>query len=196
MTSNKQIDSPKYKDGYLKLVVGCMFSGKTSYIIKECLAWKSIGKTVLIVNYSLDTRYSANNEVVSHDKYGVDALMTTKLEDIDAQSHDVILVNEGQFFDNLQKHVRYWCDTLKKIVVVSGLDGDYKRSEFGDIGKLMSDCDELVKLKAYCSECKNGTEAIFTWKKSNRTTEIIDIGGSDKYVPLCRKHYNEHTKIE
>jgi len=193
------VDLPtKYQNGYLKIVVGCMFSGKTSYIIKESLAWKSIGKRVLMINYVLDTRYSTSR-VVSHDRNGVECIMVPSIDQeqlknigVEIDGYDVIIVDEAQFFENLRGNIRLWCDKMKKIVVVSGLDGDYKRNNFGNIYELISDCDEYVKLKAYCAQCKNGTYGIFTQKKNIGTTNdsIVDIGGHDKYEPLCRAHYN------
>lgn len=183
-------------NGYLKIVTGCMFSGKTSYIIRECKKWQSIGKNVLIINYDLDRRYSEKDQIVSHDKFKIDCVMISEL-DIDISEYDVVLINEAQFFSQLKDHVNYWCDELKKIVVVSGLDGDYLRGKFGEVLDLIPYCDEFIKLKAYCSICKDGTDAIFTWKTSNNTDikNIVEIGVHN-YVPLCRKHYNlERNKI-
>ncbi len=194
------LNSSKYKNGYLKIVVGCMFSGKTSYIIKERLAWESIGKKVLMINYILDTRYGKPNAVTSHDQNGTECIMASSLSDgvITAKldEYDVIIVDEAHFFEDLLTNVTLWCDTMKKIVVVAGLDGDYKRHVFGEINKLISHCDEYVKLNAYCTKCKDGNIALFTWKIANVSNEqnIIDIGGTDKYVPLCRMHYNMASK--
>lgn len=186
-----------HKNGYLKIVVGCMFSGKTSYIIRECKKWQSIGKNVLVINYSLDHRYSEKDMVICHDKYGIDCTMLQSFSDEFNKSilqYDVIIVNEGQFFPDLRKHVLFWCDQMKKIVVVSGLDGDFLRNRFGEILDIIPDSDEVIKLKAYCVSCNDGTDAIFSWKKINNNTSSIDIGGSEKYIPLCRKHYNIEKK--
>jgi thymidine kinase len=186
--------------GYLKIIIGCMFSGKTSYIIRECKKWQSIGKNVLMINYAMDRRYSNKDLVVSHDKFSVDCMMvdkiSDKLNDV-VTEYDVVLINEGQFFSNLISSVKHWCDDLKKIVVVSGLDGDYLRGKFGEILDLIPDCDDLIKLKAYCSLCKNGTDAIFTWKikdnPANPNKVLVDVS-TTKYIPLCRKHYNDEKE--
>jgi thymidine kinase len=190
-----------HPDGYLKIVVGCMFSGKTTYIIRELNKWKSIGKKVIVINYSADHRYTDEDKVVSHDRCSVDCVMIDSFtSDINnqIQDYDVVLVNEGQFFKNLNQNVRKWCDDMKKIVIVNSLDGDYRREEFGEILKLIPNCDEIIKLKALCTKCSDGTDAIFTWKLCNNnpnTDDIIDIG-VDKYVPLCRKHHNkERAKL-
>lgn len=183
-----------YSNGYLKIIIGCMFSGKTSYIISEYNKWNSIDKNVLMINYSDDKRYSDKNMVINHDLYGTNCVMLEYLTHLkNISDYDVILINEGQFFKDLKYYAKYWTDVLKKIVIVSGLDGDYLRGKFGEIIDLIPDCDEIIKLTAYCSMCKDGTSAIFTWKIKNDLPGIyqIDIGGIDKYIPLCRKHYNE-----
>ena len=196
-TDNKSIIHP---NGYLKMVIGCMFSGKTTYIINECKKWKKLGKSPLVINYALDRRYTNEDKVMSHDNIGVDSMMMHELSfDTNIGTYDIILINEGQFFPNLKEKVKYLVDILKKIVILSGLDGDYLRNPLGDILDLIPDCDEIIKLKAYCSLCSNGTEGIFTWKtKDNQINKsvLIDIG-TDKYIPLCRKHYNnERNKQE
>ncbi len=192
--NNKKIT---HINGYLKIVTGCMFSGKTSYIIREYKKWQSIGKNVLMINYDLDKRYTSKDQVVSHDKFKIDCVMINDL-DIDVSEYDVILINEAQFFPQLKDHVNYWCDSLKKTVIISGLDGDYLRGKFGEILDLIPHCDEFIKLKAYCALCKDGTDALFTWKTHNNTDKknIIEIGVSN-YIPLCRNHYNvEKNKLQ
>ena len=192
----KVVKKTPYASGYLKVVLGCMFSGKTTYIVRECKKWQSIGKNVLMINYILDTRYTNKNEVVTHDQIKVDCVMLNNFNELLSSSinnYDVILVNEGQFFSNLRNTVLKWCDDYNKIVVVSGLDGDYMRGKFGEMTDLIPDCDEIIKLKAYCSMCADGTDALFSWKLSNNDN-LIDIG-SDNYVPLCRYHYNKQKSI-
>ena len=181
-----------FPDGYLKLVVGCMFSGKTTYIINECKKWQSIGKQVLMINYNLDIRYSNQDKIISHDQYSIDCVMIDKLTQKltkQVELYDVILINEGQFFSELKLYVNHWCDELKKIVVVSGLDGDFTRSIFGEIIDLIPNCDDYVKLKAYCSTCKDGTCAIFTWKIKDRPIVSLIL----ELINMC--HYVENTTM-
>ena len=183
-----------YPEGYLKLIIGCMFSGKTSSIIAECTRWKSIGMNVLVINYDLDKRYSDKDMAITHDKNGIDCTMLRELSNHNVNDYDVILVNEGQFFGDLKENVLQWCDEMKKIVIVSGLDGDYLRKPFGQILELIPYADDYIKLKAYCVMCKDGTEGIFTWKTIDRDPQaVVDIG-TDKYIPVCRKHYNDNNK--
>ena len=196
MSCDKKMDINS-STGYLKIVIGCMFSGKTSYIIRECKKWQSIGKKVLMINYFQDRRYTDKDQIVSHDRISSDCIMIDKFTpDLDkkVETYDVVLINEGQFFENLAETVRKWVDGLNKTVVVSGLDGNYMRGKFGEILDLIPDSDDVVKLKAMCVLCKDGTEAVFTWKAvDNPEKAIIDIG-SDKYIPLCRMHYKEKLK--
>lgn len=183
-----------HPNGYLKIVIGSMFSGKTTHIIGEYARYRSIGLNVLVINYDLDTRYSVKPLLVTHDRNGIDCTMVHELSNLDVIMYDVILINEAQFFGDLKNNVLIWCDKMKKIVIVSGLDGDYKREPFGQIVELISNADEYIKLKAYCTECRDGTEAIFTWKHTDRvhdSNSVVDIG-TDKYIPVCRKHYNQY----
>lgn len=180
--------------GYLRLVLGCMFSGKTSEIIKEYNKSRSIDINVLCINYLFDTRYSDDNLLHSHDKFHVECIRVDKLADVskfaDLKNYDEIMINEGQFFSDLKEYVIDWVDNLNKRVIVVGLDGDYKRNKFGQILDLIPYADDYCKTHGYCTLCRNKTKAIFTWKYSSKNTnDQIEIGGTDKYVPLCRKHY-------
>ena len=75
-----------------------------------------------------------------------------------------------------------------KHVIVAGLDGDASRKPFGKLLELIPYADTIIKLKALCKKCNDGTEALFTSKKVHDDT-TVDIGGSDKYEALCRKHF-------
>ena len=75
-----------------------------------------------------------------------------------------------------------------KNVIVVGLDGDSDRENFGDIHKLIPLCDDIVKLKAYCSICKDGTLGIFSKRLSQKKDKIL-IGSSRDYIAVCRECY-------
>lgn len=194
---NEQIQSNIiHPNGYLKIITGCMWAGKTSAVINECRKWESIGMKVLVINHSLDNRYSKCNKVVSHNKTSIDCIMIDKFTNEfnkKVNKYDVIIVDEAQFFKNLRKNVLHWCDKLRKMVVVCGLNGDYMRGKFGEILDLVPDCDDFIRLKALCTECRDGTNAVFTWKVKQSgvsSDNNIDVG-TDNYTALCRKHYNE-----
>jgi thymidine kinase len=180
----------------LKLYIGCMFSGKTSELIREYTRWRKIGRKVVCINFSSDTRYGDDDFVYSHDLNKIQCLKATNLLDIpDAELTDVqvILINEGQFFKDLFDFCSKWVDLHKKDIVVCGLDGDYRRKPFGQINDLISIADEVTKLKAFCTKCNDGTPAIFTHRISE-CKDIVSI--NNDYIPVCRAHYVELNKLK
>ena len=176
--------------GKLELIMGNMFSGKTSELIRRINREKSINKRILVINYIHDNRY-ATDSVATHDNLKVNCLKLSKLSDITqkhVEQYDSFFIDEGQFFKDLYDRVLLLVDIYHKHVVVSGLDGDIYRNPFGEMTKLIPLCDTVDKLTAYCSVCSNGTPAPFTKKKIN-CDQLIDIGSTDKYIPVCRTHY-------
>ena len=176
--------------GKLELIIGNMFSGKSTELIRRINREKSINKKILVINFSEDNRYS-NNSVATHDQLKVNCIKLKKLSDFNKNllnQYDSIFIDEGQFFIDLYSFVLELVDDYKKHVVVSGLDGDSNRNTFGEIIKLIPICDTVDKLHAYCNKCNNGRIAPFT-KKIKEDGNLIDIGGSNKYIPVCRYHY-------
>jgi len=101
----------------------------------------------------------------------------------------VVLINEGQFFQDLQEGVSELVNTYKAHVYVAGLDGDFRREKFGQILDLIPLCDKVYKLHALCVRCKNGKKAIFSHRmmtSSSCTVEQKIVGAEDVYQPLCR----------
>jgi thymidine kinase len=177
-------------NGSLELIIGNMFSGKSTELIRRINSIKSINKKVLIINYIHDNRYSKDS-VCSHDNIKIKSLKTDFLLLIDKElllNSDFIFIDEGQFFSDLIEFVKLYVDFYKKNITISGLDGDSNRKKFGCILDLIPLCDSVLKLKAYCIKCCDGTYAPFTKKIINNDV-LIDIGGSDKYIPVCRTHY-------
>lgn len=186
--------------GYLELIIGPMYSGKTSKLLdiyKQCLFCKI---PVSVINHSFDTRYH-KTLLSNHDKVMIPCLQTIQLNDIwnskdkncdeyiDIHKSEVILINEGQFFDDLLEVV---IDMLKhnKKIYICGLDGDFERKKFGQILDLIPYCDKVNKNTSLCSICKNGTLAIFSLRITNEKEQTII--GSQNYVPVCRNCYKYH----
>ncbi len=178
----------------INLITGCMFSGKTSMLINVAKMNQLLNKTVIIVNYENDTRYSENTKVMTHSGMSFDCVPCAKdllfmlKEEPNIRNADIICINEGQFFNNLVDFCTTLCN-LGKEVHICGLDGDYLRRPFGEILNLIPICDTYVKLQALCMSCKNGTRASFT-KKITNSDNLIEIGSTDIYIPVCRKCYN------
>jgi len=176
--------------GYLHLILGPMFSGKTTELIRIYNKYTACGIKCLMINHGSDTRYSNEGHVTSHSKGQIKSLNLIKLNQIDEFSlvnYDVILINEGQFFSDLYDIVKMLVDTAKKHVFVCGLDGDFKREKFGQMLDLIPLCDNVVKLKAVCQECKK-SDAIYTYRKTNDTQQTI-VAEKDMYSALCRNCY-------
>jgi thymidine kinase len=179
------------KTGYLEMVIGPMFSGKTTWLIEKYKSYTYIGKKVLVINYSADIRYSTTM-LSSHDRIEIPCVFSSLIcDDSDVwnavKDADVILINEGQFFSDLVGSVRMMVDTMNKHVFISGLDGDFRREKFGDILDLIPICDKVEKLSALCAICRNGTPAIFSKRLTDESNQVVI--GSDNYKPLCRNCY-------
>ena len=178
-------------EGRLELIIGNMFSGKSSELIRRINRERSINKKILIINYSGDNRYSRDS-ISTHDLTKLKCLKLEKLLDLpeqNIQQYDSFFIDEAQFFGDLYSFCNIAVEKYNKHVVVSGLDGDSNRKPFGDIIKLIPICDTVDKLTAYCNKCNNGTLAPFSKKFSKTNESVIDIGGNDKYIPVCRYHY-------
>lgn len=190
-----------YPSGYLELFLGPMFSGKTTHLIQLYKMHKYIGKKVVVINYSGDTRYSNENMMSSHDQVMIPCIMANSLgemwnnnEDSNymiIHNADVILINEGQFFSDLYDIVIQMVDNAHKIVYISGLDGDFQRNRFGKILDLIPHCDKITKLQSICAICKNGNHGIFSHRITKEQQQIVI--GTDNYIPLCRECYLHET---
>lgn len=180
--------------GEIHVVVGPMFSGKTTTLLRRILAEKETGKRIAVIKSDKDTRYCAHS-IASHDG---EKLPCWSLPDLsrfkerfgyDAYRNqlDVIGIDEAQFFgDDLYEFCREAADEEGKTVIVAGLDGDYLRRRFGTVLDLIPIADSVTKLASRCELC--GKRASFTLRKTEeRATELI--GGADVYTPVCRSHY-------
>ena len=185
------------KVGSIHVIIGCMFSGKTTELIRNAKRYKSIGKKVLVLNYKMDTRYG-DNKIISHDLINEPAYMISSFDEIFQNEHlkklynesEFICINEGQFFKNLKEFCINGANDDNKIIYVCGLDGDYKQEKFGDMIDLIPVCDSVKKLYALCKIC--GEKASFTRRIiSKDNDQQVLIGSSESYLPVCRKHLQD-----
>jgi len=168
----------------LNLIIGPMFSGKTTELLRIAKRLQSINLKVLLLNYYEDTRYS-NSEMSTHDKDGLPCTFIKHFDNLNYDEYDVICINEAQFFSKLVPFCKKVL-SKNKTLYVSGLDGDYKQEKFGEILDLVPLCDTITKLNAFCKICKDGTAAHFTKRLvTNKTQKLI---GTDEYIPVCRTH--------
>lgn len=177
----------------LDIIIGPMFSGKSSYLLSSIRKYKEINWPVFVITSALDKRYTTTAKIINHNRDYAEANCAVK-ELYDIQSNiefleaKVIIIEEGQFFPDLLEFVKEAVEVYEKHVIVAGLDGDAQRKPFGRMLELIPLADSIVKLKAFCKHCNNGTEALFTSKKVH-DSNTVDIGGADKYEALCRKHF-------
>ena len=189
--------------GYLELIVGPMWSGKTSKLLDLYRQMTFCEIPTMVINYSHDTRYS-ETQLSSHDKRKIDCIKALQLKEIadivslstpmqmnsEFANTEVILINEGQFFPDVVEWTKQAVDVYNKKVYICGLDGDFERKTFGNWLDLISICDKVTKLNSYCGNCKK-LPAIFTYRKTNDTSQTLI--GSEEYLPVCRKCYHALT---
>lgn len=195
------------KKAYLEIILGPMFSGKTTELIEIHKTFISSGYKVAVINHSADTRYH-ETMLSTHDKEMIPCIQTSSIDSIwnycDLESAyddlaaqhmklrwaDVVLINEAQFFDDLVPCV---LDMLKenKKVYVYGLDGDFQRRKFGSILELIPYSDATRKKTSFCHYCANGTAGIFTMRLTGEMQQTLV--GSDNYAPVCRGCYEKRV---
>jgi thymidine kinase len=183
------------KTGKLDIIIGCMFSGKSTELQKRIKKSRLIYDNILVINHISDDRYFESS-VCTHDHHKMNAItldllvpFTTTLSYENVKS---IFIDEGQFFPDLLDFIRLAVERDNKYVVVCGLDTDFKRQPFGQMIEIIPLCDSIIKLKALCLICRDGTNALFSHRKIKSNIEEINIIGiGDLYEPLCRKHYLE-----
>lgn len=173
--------------GYLDLILGPMFSGKTSYLIEQFYI-HHMSSRLLVINHKSDNRYTSNEQMVSHDGNSIPCILVSSLNEINLNMnhYDRILINEGQLFPDLFEFVMKQVYENKKYVYIAALDGDYKRNPIGQVHQLLSHSDSIIKLHGKCYLCKK-KPSIFTMRTSNDTEQILI--GTDQYKPVCRMCY-------
>ncbi len=185
-----------YNNGYLDLILGCMWSGKSTKLLSLYKKYKLSEYNPIIINYS---EIKNDDDVMNtHDNQTIDCLYVSKLSDIYninntsshfIDNHKTLLINEGQFFPDIYEWCSHMVNKKHKVIHIAALDGDFKTKGFDNILKLLPQADSFQKLTAICTICKDGTPAIFTHRTSDNTQRILF--DACEYTPLCRKCYNK-----
>ena len=184
-TQTQHIMAQTTKSGYLEIILGSMYSGKTSRLVEIYKQCQFCNISVIVINHTIDNRYD-DNLMSTHDQIKIPCLKTEKLFYLLIIRSDVILINEGQFFPDLEAFVEKMLEQ-KKQIYICGLDGDFERKKFGQILNLIPLCDKVTKLTSLCSLCKNGTPGIFSKRITSEKEQTVV--GSDNYIPVCRSCY-------
>ena len=180
--------------GWIEVICGSMFSGKTEELIRRLKRAKIANLKVEIFKPAIDTRYH-EQQIVSHDE---NAILSTPIDNSQtilllAGDVDVIGIDEAQFFDDQLPDV---CDQLALSgarVIVAGLDMDYTGKPFGQMPFLLAKADYITKLHAICMKC--GNIANYSYRKIPNEDRIM-LGEKDVYEPRCRRCYNLDGAID
>lgn len=177
----------KSNKGWIEVVCGSMFSGKTEELIRRLNRAKIARQKVEIFKPALDTRYHDEN-IVSHNELSIRSTPVQTAAEIllFAGDSDVIGIDEAQFFD---AHLVEVCNKLAnsgKRVIVAGLDMDFAGVPFGPIPHLMATAEFVTKVHAICVVC--GDIAQYSYRKIALQDKIL-LGETDSYEARCRKCY-------
>ena len=184
-------------DGYLKLIIGPMYAGKSTELIRNIDKFTYLSKKILVINHEFNNRYNSIN-LTTHSGYSHDNCIVVKyLKDVQDKyaeefyNADVLIIDELQFFDDALTYIPQWCDCKKKYVVASGLSGNSDKKPIGHVLDLIPHADELIHLKALCSKCCDGTPAFLSKKIINNNSNVL-VGSTETYVAVCRKHFTNY----
>ncbi|KAK3282696.1 hypothetical protein CYMTET_9577 [Cymbomonas tetramitiformis] len=189
---NERVPRPP-KCGQLHLILGPMFSGKSTELLRLVERYEVEGNSVLVVKSALDERYGVDS-VVTHDGKTRDCVALPSLQRLeehvsqqDLAQYQVIAIDEAQFFSDLVEFCLEAAEKRGQTVIVAGLSGDFRRLPFGQIPNISALADTVTKLSARCSRCNEPAHF------SLRTVVDADttlVGGSEMYAPACRTCYN------
>ncbi|XP_009802734.1 thymidine kinase-like [Nicotiana tabacum] len=191
-TGIDQRDHNHVNSGEIHVIIGPMFAGKTTALLRRVNSEAKMGRNVVMIKSNKDTRYAVD-AVVTHDgtKFPCWSLpdlssFKQRFGQVAYEKVDVIGIDEAQFFDDLYDFCCNAADIDGKTVVVAGLDGDYLRRKFGSVLDIIPLSDTVTKLTARCEIC--GKRAFFTLRKTEEMQKEL-IGGAAMYMPVCRQHY-------
>jgi thymidine kinase len=190
-----------YRPGYIEVISGCMFAGKTEELIRRIKVLEFAKKNVLVFKPALDNRYS-DTKVVSHGGSSVDSIVVENsraILDYVNDDTDVVAIDEVQFFD---KEIMLVCDYLAKKgvrVMAAGLDTDFRAEPFGVMPQLITDAEFVTKLTAVCMKCgapATRTQRLVNGKPASYHDPIILVGASEAYEARCRHCHEVIDKPE
>lgn len=174
--------------GWIEVITGCMFCGKTEELIRRLRRAKIAKQKVKIFKPQIDTRYS-DELIVSHNDQSLPSILIKDIKDVLQLANDaqVVGIDEAQFFT---ENIIDVCNSLAiqgKRVIVTGLDQDYRGVPFEPIPHLLAIAEYITKQLAICVVCGNPAD-----KTQRKTTdpERVIVGAADIYEARCRKcHY-------
>ncbi|MDX2247361.1 MAG: thymidine kinase [Bacteroidia bacterium] len=182
-----EVNSANRKTGWVEVVCGSMFSGKTEELIRRLRRAQIANQKVEIFKPMLDSRYSSG-AIVSHDRNSIHSTPVSHSSEILplALNVEVVGIDEAQFFDTgLPQVVRTLANSGVR-VIVAGLDMDFRGIPFGPMPYLLAMAEFVTKVHAICQVC--GSLANYSYRLSDDETTVL-LGEKDSYEPRCRKCY-------
>tara|TARA_Y100001978_G_C23699673_1_gene439984 strand:- start:1257 stop:1832 length:576 start_codon:yes stop_codon:yes gene_type:complete len=187
----EQFPLQKKTNGWIEVICGSMFSGKTEELIRRLRRAEFANQELVLFKPKIDNRYSKKN-VVSHSGNAFEAVLVEQSSEIlrNINGHKVVAIDEAQFFDN---EIISVCETLSGQgvrVILAGLDMDYTGKPFGPMPDLLSVAEYVTKVHAICVSC--GNLAQFSHRTVEEKSQVL-VGAVEKYQPLCRACFNNAT---
>jgi thymidine kinase len=185
----------RYDGGWIELICGSMFSGKSEELIRRLVRAEIAKQKAQVFKPSLDDRYQ-HDKVSSHSGIHFEATVVQNAEEIAAQiaeDTDVIAIDEVQFFD---WKIAELCDNLAhegRRIILAGLDMDFRGEPFGPMPLLMAQAEVVDKLQAICMVCgapASRTQRLIDGRPANYDDPIILVGASEVYEARCRQHHD------
>ena len=188
-----------YSSGWVHVICGCMFCGKTDEMLRLLRRFSIAGRRVLLVKPRLDTRTDADR-VFSRSGAQHEAVTVDDSSQIEAAAGeaDIVAIEEGQFFDEGLPDVVERLASAGKQVIVTGLDRDFRGIPFGAMPRLMALADQVTKLTAICVLCgepATRTQRLIGGQPASADSPLIVIGGlgDETYEARCRLHHEVPT---
>lgn len=181
----------QYREGWIEVICGCMFAGKTEELIRRINVLSYARKNILVFKPKIDDRYSTT-EIASHAGSKVPCIVISEAKEILNHVNydtDVVAIDEVQFFDeDVVDICEYLADSGLR-VMVAGLDKDFRGEPFGVLPDLLTRAEFVTKLTAVCAICgapATRTQRIINGKPASFNDPIVLVGAKEAYEPRCR----------
>ena len=181
----------QYREGWLEVICGCMFAGKTEELIRRIDVLSYAKKNIIVFKPKIDNRYS-EKEIVSHAGTKVPCIVVKESKDIlkyVKPDTEVIAIDEVQFFDHDIVDVCEYLADKGLRVMVAGLDKDFRGEPFGVLPELLTRAEFVTKLTAVCAKCgapATRTQRLVGGQPASFEDPVIMVGADERYEPRCR----------
>ena len=187
------------KKGWLEVIVGPMFAGKTEELLRRIRRLEYAKQNVVVFKPDIDDRYD-DHSIISHNRTRADSINIDRAEEIFdhiTKDTDVIAIDEVQFLDDAVIEIIDHLVQKGKVVMTSGLDMDFRGEPFSFVPVLMARAEYVMKLSAVCVRCgapATRTQRIIDGKPAKYYDPVVMIGASESYEARCRHCHKVYRK--